>query len=130
MESLYVQTTREAGAVHVTKRWGMHAAGRGSEAVGRARKGRVSRAMAGRIGRSVILFEREDRTSWFFLTLPNPGKGGKRLGDARYRRGSEAAGRAREGRASRAMAGRIGRSILLFEREIGPLRFFLHFPAL
>lgn len=43
-------------------------------------------AMAGWIGRSGCLFEREDRTSWFFLTLPNSEKGGKRWGYARCRK--------------------------------------------
>lgn len=99
VKGLYIQTTRDAGAVHgTTKRWGMHAAGRGSEAAGRAREGRVSRAMAGWIGRSGFLFEREDRTSRFFLTLPSPGRGGKRYGNARCRRGERGRRPSPEGR--------------------------------
>lgn len=55
--------------------------GRGSILEGKSEPG--NGGMERQIG---FLFEREDGTSRFFLTLPNPGKGESVGGDARCRR--------------------------------------------
>lgn len=85
--------------------WGMHNVGGGSEATGRARKGGASRAMAGRIGRSIILFEREIGPLGFSIHFPTLGRGESVGGMNAEGGGSEAAGRAWKGGAIRAMAG-------------------------